>query len=368
MAQRTLELLESLISGHEMTRKELDNLVSNKVSEDLHLDYKHGRVLNNKKDAARMLREYIAAFANSAGGILIVGVDAPENEKRSWTVTGCTAPGEGDLRKWATRCLTPIFPYLSPLPQFSVIEHPPQGDVLVVATDRSLGLVPCAERDRKLVYYFRMHDQTLPAPDYLISDLMLGGRRRSYLHIPEFQLIPFPTHRDSAREDHILYFNLHFRVENQGLSCAEDVRLGIISLNRVSTRHDVLTSDYLKSYLEIQLPKDGQIITAGPAVCHNVGTKDSLPPFTAAPIVTNSKFSALLEINDRRYIPYNWWAPVYLSAKNTPPVWYQLKLAVNDELFRCARDSENILSCDTGQLQIERVSGRRPVVSWVWDS
>lgn len=111
MAQRTLELLESLVSGREMTPGELDNLVSDKVLEDIHLDYKHGDVLNDKKKAARMLREYVAAFANSAGGILIVGVNAPQDQP--WTVTGCTAPGGGDLREWASRCLTQIAPYLS---------------------------------------------------------------------------------------------------------------------------------------------------------------------------------------------------------------------------------------------------------------
>src|SRR4051794_24625854 len=72
--QRTLDLLQSLMSGHTMTVSELDSLVNDAVPEDLFLDYKHGNELN-KKEPSLTIRQYMSGFANSEGGILIVGVD-----------------------------------------------------------------------------------------------------------------------------------------------------------------------------------------------------------------------------------------------------------------------------------------------------
>jgi hypothetical protein len=49
----------------------------------------------------------------------------------------------------------------------------------------------CIEAGRP-VYYFRFHDQTLEAPDYLVTDLILGRREHPYLAIVDFELIcPF---------------------------------------------------------------------------------------------------------------------------------------------------------------------------------
>ncbi len=84
---RTSELLESLTAGERMSRYELDELVKESTPEDLFLEYKHGRLLE-KREAAQTLRKYLSGFANSAGGILIIGVD-----EATWTVTGCQAPG-----------------------------------------------------------------------------------------------------------------------------------------------------------------------------------------------------------------------------------------------------------------------------------
>jgi len=176
MPQQTRELLEAIMAGQQITTDELDDLLRNRVSEDLFLDYKHGNELLDKKKGSSTIRQYLSAFANSAGGVLIIGVD-----EHNWDITNCVAPGGGDLAIWAASCLTPIAPYFSPPPRFQVVKHP-KGDVLIAATERSLGLVPCIEAG-EFVYYLRFHDQTLSnktlrAPEYLIADLVLGRRQQ----------------------------------------------------------------------------------------------------------------------------------------------------------------------------------------------
>jgi predicted HTH transcriptional regulator len=90
---QSIQLLEELLTGHQLSAIELDELVENKVKEDLYLDYKHGDLL--EKDASKTIREYVSAFANSAGGILIIGVN--ESGSIPTEVTGCNGHGKGNL-------------------------------------------------------------------------------------------------------------------------------------------------------------------------------------------------------------------------------------------------------------------------------
>lgn len=55
--QRTSELLEELLSGHQMTSGKLNGLLQDQIDEDIHLDYKHGDALQNRREANQMLRD-----------------------------------------------------------------------------------------------------------------------------------------------------------------------------------------------------------------------------------------------------------------------------------------------------------------------
>src|SRR5262245_13828705 len=113
MALRTQEQLESLIAGHAMTPDELDALMNDQVKEDSFIEYKHGDELRDKKKAAATVRQYVSGFANSEGGVLIVGLDA---ESSPWSITDAVAPGGHDLARWASDCLVDMMAHLSPLP------------------------------------------------------------------------------------------------------------------------------------------------------------------------------------------------------------------------------------------------------------
>jgi hypothetical protein len=134
--QRTNELLEALLSRvltNEEIVDEIDGLIRDLIDEDIHLDYKHGDALADRRAANELIREYVGGFANSAGGTLMVGID-----EDNWQVTGCQAPGGGSLTNWASRSLTPIAGYLSPPPVLYEVPHP-DGPVLVAAVARAPG-------------------------------------------------------------------------------------------------------------------------------------------------------------------------------------------------------------------------------------
>jgi hypothetical protein len=357
---RTLNFLEKLMAGHQMSSDDLDALLQEKVQEDLFLEYKHGDELQESRKASQALRQYLSGFANSAGGALIIGVD-----QQNWTVTGCTAPGGGDLAEWASRCLTPIAPYFSPPPRFQVVKHP-QGDVLIASTDRSLGLVPCIESG-EMVYYLRFHDQTLDnktlkVPDYLVSDIVLGRRRFPYLDIANFSISNLGRHGTTT---YCLSFSPVFVVENKSLSWAEDVRVGIISWTSNSIGNPSLISNFLLSYIQINEP-DRQKYQKYFEYFHKshtmVGIK-KIEPFEVGNLKNVVAHMVPLRINSDWFIPYVWKAAVYLMAKDTPPVWYQLKVAITDELLKLSIDTP-LSSLPDKFFEIQRLTSERPVVEW----
>lgn len=175
MHMNTNSLLEMLSSGESFSEETLDLLLSERIKEDQFLEYKHGDELK-KSGASREIRKYVSGFANSQGGVYIIGVD-----DKKFEVTGSIAPGGGDLAEWAARCINPIAQYFSPPPRFFTIKHR-NGDVLIIAVDRSLNLISVVE-DGETVYYLRFYDQTLKAPDYLISDILLSRKVFPYLNI-----------------------------------------------------------------------------------------------------------------------------------------------------------------------------------------
>src|SRR5688572_3703220 len=113
----TSKLLEMLSSGEDFSAETLDLLLRERISEDQFLEYKHGAELK-KGNASKEIRKYVSGFANSQGGIYIIGVD------EEFEVTGCVAPGGGDLAEWAARCLNPIAQYFSLPPRLSNLKHP----------------------------------------------------------------------------------------------------------------------------------------------------------------------------------------------------------------------------------------------------
>lgn len=351
---KTVELLESLIAGDQMTPDELDDLVRESVPEDLFLEYKHGNLLTDPKKAARTIRAYLSGFANSAGGILIVGVD-----EATWSIDDCSAPGGEDLAEWASRCLTPIATYFSPLPRFQIIRHP-DGDVLVAYTDRSLGLVPCIEAGQ-LVYYLRLHDQTLKAPEYLISDILLGRKQRPYFRITNFGLATLELQQESQSGAYDLHFSPLFECENDSLFRSDFVRLGMISWVKRPLGRSIL-SNHLLSYIEIRNLDEERY--SGPRnLVHIERLFVGIGPFDVGIFKGIETHAIPLRLYNHWYIPYTWKAAVYLMTDETPPVWYQLSVTVNSELLQLARSRASSTSLDAF-LEVKRVSGERPIVEW----
>lgn len=360
MPPQSLQLLEQLVAGYHMTPSDLDNLINRRVEEGIFLDYKHGNELQ-RNEATRTIREYMSAFANSAGGILIVGINAPN--KIPTEITGCLGHSKGNLDDWAATCLSPIANYFSPQPRFHVVDHP-NGQVLVGAVQRSQSLVPIVEAG-SIVYYFRLHDQTLKAPDYLIGDILLGRRQQPILEITNYEAYDVqPVLHNPPVNATDLRFHLRFSFENMSIVWAEDSRWGVVAwVQSTNSQRYTLSVDepsrHLLSYVDVQ-EKNIDGYTRERELTHISGTAVINKPFEKdmRSIVVDVPLRIL-----RMWFSYNWEAALYIITKNSPPRWYQIRFPISISVLNYIQSNNRIAKSDN-MISIEPLTTQRPVVGW----
>lgn len=96
----------------QITAADLQRLVTDHVREDQFVDFKRDPYLANERGRHELLKD-ITAFANAAGGYIVIGV-AENGEGRADAIVG-VADAEGVRRSMRDRCLTLIDPRLTEL-------------------------------------------------------------------------------------------------------------------------------------------------------------------------------------------------------------------------------------------------------------
>ncbi len=300
----------------------------------------------------------MSGFANSNGGVLIIGVDAPQGIPLS--ITCCHSHSKGNLAEWAGHCLTPIANYFSPQPQFHVVHHP-KGDVLIGVTPRSFVLVPILKAGG-IAYHFRLHDQTLRAPDYLLADLMLGRRQQPVFDLTEYKVVGLERVLNNSSDTLDLAFDLRLRLENSSIVWADGSRWGIIawvkSIENIYGLDINHPSDHLRSFIDVQEVQNNQ--HPRPIIQHISSAASIDKPFDVA--FRRVKLVIPLQIFNQ-WLIYTWKAAAYLIAKNGMPMWYQIDLAVSQDILRLV-DEKKPLTAATGFITVTKLTIERPVVSW----
>jgi schlafen family protein len=258
-AARSREWLDRILAGEV---PDAAALVRECPAEDLYLDYKAGKELEQQDKANATVREYVAAFANSAGGILVLGYDEGAS-----TFDGVKPAGLGTPYEWTTRAIAPVASYLLPPPQIHPVkvggaEH--QKDVIVIATRRSPRLVP-VRRGVEDVYMLRLGDSTIPwnvmgAPHYLATDLLTGRRSAPQLDLARVLVrVDDEYVGDAYTATRYVAVKVSVDIENQSLIVAEDVRVGLIVWGegvRGERPYGKLSpSDSLKAMVDISQPE-----------------------------------------------------------------------------------------------------------------
>ena len=337
-------LLDELLEGAVLSPTDLDAVVSSFADEGQFHDFKDGKLLGARKPGS-VVREYVSAFANAEGGVLVVGVSERDGSGKR-QVTGCKALGK-PLDAWAKDCVVGFAGALTPPPRFQTVPHP-KGEVLVCAVARAPSLLFCNVEGRA-VYYLRIHDSNVPCPDYLISDLLLGRRNHPTVALS----VPGVLAQGGIElEGHVkaVSLNFEFAIENLSLARAPAVRLGVVSFGL----RNYATSKFLERYIE---NKEGKL---GSDFKWHLSNRTSIPPRDVPPLtVENVRVEDALVVPD---LPADTslnpicLAAVYVLPDGSPPTWFQLRCATG----RIAKDVG--FADPRGGVTTEPAS--RPEVNW----
>lgn len=336
--------LDRLLADEKLDDKELEELIAG--DEDLFLEFKETDLGDDKgrKATRKKMREAVCGFANSEGGILLLGV----SEKPKPHIVGVKNSTGLKLDEWAGTALSPLYPQFSTMPRIHVHKHK-NGDVLVIAVNRAHDVMRLPE-DHGLGIYLRFQKSTERAPDYLVTDLLLGRRAHPVLSL-ESTGAPISVSGGSRS------VSFHFRVENVGLVPANNVIIGMVSWH--SRFDEPRLNRFLAASVDIQEPKGtsnlGDFKTAHrTGVPSNTGSND-IPPFAVKdfarvgpfilPVSTSERMNALV------------CAAVYVMPVGDPPLWFQMKYTLSN-VSHTGRDAFEV-----SEIDIVRVFDNRPIVS-----
>ena len=243
------ELLDHLLEANTLTENQLDEFMQANQVEGQYHEYKSGIITtpSERDKGRRIIREYVSGFANSDGGVLLIGVDESQPRK----IVSCEAfIGNSPLEEWSSRCLQGMVGYFSPQPRFQVIQHS-EGSVLAISVARAPSLIPCVE-SREMKYFLRIGDSTLQVPEYLIADLVLGRRQHPLLDVHDPQINKVKTeilvdHRKDRPP--ITRTSFSFTVENLSLVTAEGFEVGVVSWSLNDNEREI--NKHLRSHLDV---------------------------------------------------------------------------------------------------------------------
>jgi hypothetical protein len=102
--------------------------------------------------------------------------------------------------------------------------------------------------------------------------------------------------------------------------------------------------------------------SGSPELLHYVITgPGNITPFGVGTFKSTFSIPVRYDYN-RRLGDYTWKAAVYILARNSDPVWYQVSFKINHELLSLVIPSKKAIP--DSLRSVERVTGVRPVVAW----
>lgn len=194
------------------TLERIKELVSSKVEENLHLDYKRLQSLTDTKEISKD----ISAFANSDGGVVIYGVieknNTPEqiddsleqfNKSKEW------------LENVVTSNINPIIDGVIITP----INNPDSGNQLFVIEVPMSARAPHMANDRR--YYKRFNFKSQPMEHYEIEDI------RNRATTPDLDLNIFQFKNDFENDSDKFVCEFNFQVMNTANSIVNHYNINV---------------------------------------------------------------------------------------------------------------------------------------------
>ena len=151
------------------TKSDLERLIKEDIQESLTLDYKDARALEKTDQKRNELCKDVSAFANSAGGQIIYGIQ--EKGHHPHRVQDVDAVNPADLsREWVEQVIdSKVQPRIQNL-RIHPIDVASGRVAYVITIPQATTNAPHQAPDNK--YYYRQNFQPVPMEDYQVRDTM----------------------------------------------------------------------------------------------------------------------------------------------------------------------------------------------------
>jgi hypothetical protein len=366
--------LQAIMQGQKIMAAELDAFIATNQREGQLHDFKSGKLTHattkkEKEDGLQTIRDWTTAFANADGGVLLIG---PE-DAAPHTITGCTKIGNEAPDDWAQKALTGVTGLFSPAPRFQIVEHPPEGDVLLIATERAPQLIPSITAG-KMTYHLRINASTVEVPEYLISDLVLGRRQRPVF---EIRILSCAWQDDGDK----LALNLRrlalaLVIQNRSMVRADKGQVGVVGW----TLREPLRNDHVLMYVDLQIPEvdvRGIGEWSPSLLVQRSANSPPIPPFEHLDV---SLWSGTLWVpcfiqHGETGEPFAFCRfAAFVASETSAPTWFQIEVAIArgrtwDEVstehietacYRVPRGVRPVISCtlgDKARAEFDRAKG-----------
>jgi hypothetical protein len=375
------EFLESLLRNDVPTVEDLRAFLVSKASDEgLFLDFKHPDELLKDKDKRNFtLRQYVAAFANSEGGVLAIGIEDKTKAIIPLTETHQGRVG-GDLKGWASRTVGDLTGALGAPPRFATVDVE-GGQVLLVAVHRAPTLVSISKAGQA-AYYFRIEDEAREVPASLVADLVLG-RRQS----PTLTVEAAPWKLGTERRESTIGYNswissvitpeVLFSVTNNSLVTSTATSAGLIAWSFVesdTTKTPPIAGDLLARIEQVAPFTDGIVhrLHHWPLKWKVSSAMETdalrrlltLRPFYRFSLEMEHGDHWAFSHGDHRYVDMEATAALYILPDGGEPLWFEVRVDVYGRKIQNAGEQfGRPIHATAIQPVVRRVVGQRPLVS-----
>ena len=199
---------------------DLEQLISNEIEENLHLDYKSAGALSKIDKKKDEITKDVSALANSDGGIIVYGINEKENKPDSFSYVD----GNIFTKEWLENIINTIQPRITGIEIFPIRnEGKIEETVYVVKGPKSID-APHMARSKK--YYKRFNFCSEPMEDYEVKDLFYRHRA------PQLELIGGALEKEELTSDsEEVVFSFYALIKNVGFTLSKDYKLSAAFFN-----------------------------------------------------------------------------------------------------------------------------------------
>lgn len=201
------------------TKGDVNDLIKNQIEESIDLEFKDAAALDNTDPNKNQISKDVASFANSAGGIIVYGINEVEHKATSISFID----GNRVTKEWLEQVIHSNIK--QKIDNLEIIPVRFDGNiaqtVYIVKIPQS-NSSPHMSRDNK--YYRRYNFQSVPMEEYEVRNLYYMTHRTE-LEIVDIAIVGRTTSGTPRSGMHYATFDLKFRVINSGKSIENNYKI-----------------------------------------------------------------------------------------------------------------------------------------------